>query len=163
MVFKIFKNDHILRYIIYEFLKKVSVELDRPVWAPVGKDPLCPVPCSYYLYPSYTATPVQEGILTTANGPAQSWHTSIPPPLQASRLQTAGLYGCGSSRGLQHTKCNQVPNLVEMISLSVGIIKLSDHADHGRNLLLAELLTWLFILTDRVDSYWPVVTNSICK
>ena len=37
---------HLLRYIIYEFLKKFRVFLDRSVWAPVGKDPLCSVPCT---------------------------------------------------------------------------------------------------------------------
>ena len=41
VVFEKFKIYHILRYNIYEFLKKFRVVLDRPVWAPVGKDPLC--------------------------------------------------------------------------------------------------------------------------
>ena len=40
MVFEKFKIYHILRYVIYEFVKKVSGGAG-PVWAPVGKDPLC--------------------------------------------------------------------------------------------------------------------------
>ena len=43
VVFDKFKIYHILRYIIYEFLKMFRVVLERPVWAAVGKDPLCTV------------------------------------------------------------------------------------------------------------------------
>ena len=42
-----FKNKKIIisnRYIIYELKKRFRVVLDRPVWAPVGKDPLCRLP-----------------------------------------------------------------------------------------------------------------------
>ena len=32
-----------LDILFMNFQKRFCVELDRPVWAPVGKDPLCPV------------------------------------------------------------------------------------------------------------------------
>ena len=45
LVFDKFKIYHLLRYIIYEFKKKrFRLELDPPVWALVGKDPLCKEP-----------------------------------------------------------------------------------------------------------------------